>query len=217
MHPLASSSGHLAMRAARWRALLTGSLCAAMLCMAGLAGGCSDDTHSPTEDAMRRDDGAVHGDGSGDASNTRDAAAAGDAADGAAAADTAFAGDGQPADVSTDGSPACRAAFAGCSTFIDATAPSASREIVFTDFAYAPSCLEVKAGQQVTFRGKTASDTFVRHPLRQSCGPAVILEASGSSIRTQFTMSTPGIYGYYCLDHGSQRGQAMAGAIQVVF
>jgi plastocyanin len=104
----------------------------------------------------------------------------------------------------------CPAGYAGCVSFADATGPAASRVITFRDYEYTPKCLRVRAGQSVTFQGD-----FVVHPLRTSCAPErVLLESSGTS--TTFTMRLPGFYGYYCLDHGNEIGQAMAGAVEVV-
>jgi plastocyanin len=105
----------------------------------------------------------------------------------------------------------CSAAFAGCSSFTDATAADADRTIHFQDYSYDPQCLMVRSGQTVTFAGD-----FIRHPLTPSCGPELLLEHRDTSPTASFVMEAVGIYGYYCLDHGNPQGQAMSGTIEVV-
>jgi plastocyanin len=107
--------------------------------------------------------------------------------------------------------PVCQPAFAGCSSFTDATAADADRTIHFQDYSYDPQCLMVRSGQTVTFAGD-----FIRHPLTPSCGPELLLEHRDTSPTASFVMEAVGIYGYYCLDHGNPQGQAMSGTIEVV-
>jgi plastocyanin len=108
----------------------------------------------------------------------------------------------------------CMSGFAGCTTFDDRSGdPDAgARTVAFADFAYSPKCLQIRAGQSVTFTGN-----FMRHPLAQSCGPFDALEFRYMSPPSfTVTLTEPGLYGYYCFDHGNPQGQAMSGAIQVV-
>ena len=93
--------------------------------------------------------------------------------------------------------------YAGCSTFTDGTT------VTFPNLndTYSPRCLRVRAGQQVTFSGDLTD-----HPLQQACGP--VANAITGSAATTFTV--PGVYGYWCTDHGSSGGSGMAGAIEVV-
>jgi plastocyanin len=106
------------------------------------------------------------------------------------------------------GTGTCATAFAGCSTYVDRTADCADRNLTF-DFTPSPQCLRVKVGQTVTFNG--SSNT---HPLSQACGP---VNAIGNSVTVTrvVTFSTAGDYGYYCDNHGTALGQAMAGSIRV--
>lgn len=100
------------------------------------------------------------------------------------------------------GSAGCQG-YAGCTNFTDGTAvtfPLGGNDV------YVPKCLRVRAGQQVTFTGN-----FSDHPIKQACGPA---QVSGWSSAVTFTV--PGVYGYFCEDHGSQGGSGMSGAIEVV-
>jgi plastocyanin len=106
---------------------------------------------------------------------------------------------------------ACQAAFAGCASFVDATAADADRTVHFQDYSYDPKCLMVRAGQTVTFSGD-----FIRHPLTPSCGPELLLEFRDTTTAASFEMDAVGVYGYYCLDHGDPQGDTMSGAIEVV-
>ena len=106
---------------------------------------------------------------------------------------------------------ACAAVFAGCSAFVDATAPGADRTVHFQDYSYDPKCLMVRVGQTVTFAGD-----FIRHPLTPSCGPELVLENRDTQPAASFVLPSVGLYGYYCLDHGNPQGDVMSGAIEVI-
>ena len=108
----------------------------------------------------------------------------------------------------------------GCTTFTDATAPSASRVINFggsLNNAYDPKCLAIATNQQVTFSG-----SFTIHPLRPGLAPSQSGGTPGSSNNpiqsissgssAQVVFGTAGTYPYYCSAHESQ---GMFGAIQV--
>ena len=124
--------------------------------------------------------------------------------------------DGQP---DSPSGPVCTAQYRGCTSFEDRTGAAASRRIEFTNFTYTPACMEIKAGQTVTFAGN-----FDNHPLRQACGPEDLFTEGSGNTPQEFVMNRPGLYGYYCFFHGQTvtesdgtiNGQAMAGAIRVV-
>jgi plastocyanin len=118
---------------------------------------------------------------------------------------------GEAPNSSGEAGTACAAAFAGCSSFTDATAPGADRTVHFQDFSYDPKCLLVRAGQTVTFAGD-----FIRHPLTPSCGPELVLDNRDTRTTASFVLENAGFYGYYCLDHGNPQGDVMSGAIEVV-
>ncbi|MGC4119660.1 MAG: hypothetical protein QM765_34835 [Myxococcales bacterium] len=103
----------------------------------------------------------------------------------------------------------CAAAFAGCTTYQDATA-GGPQTISFAPVAYSPKCLKVAAGQTVTFSG-----SFSFHPLSQACGPADVITDTSSGTSKSFVFAEPGTYGYYCTAHGSAAGSGMAGSILV--
>lgn len=120
---------------------------------------------------------------------------------------------------SADGGPAdaaavCPASYAGCTTFTPGA--SGDQTLEYRNFAYDPKCLSVKAGTKVTFVGAPGAGSFLEHPLVQSCGPARVLDFRAGATTASFVLTTPGIYGYYCLDHGSPAGAAMSGAILVL-
>lgn len=83
---------------------------------------------------------------------------------------------------------------------------------------YAPKCLKVAAGSQVTFAPATSDDSFSVHPLNQSTRgtlPSPITETLTGVMKT-FTFATPGFYAYYCEFHGSaDDGNNMAGVVWV--
>lgn len=113
----------------------------------------------------------------------------------------------------------CPQVFAGCTSFVDRTDPQADRTVAFQNYDYVPQCLAIRAGQTVTFRGN-----FYFHPLRTGCGPSPVLDSrntgvedAGDNGRLTFTLTLPGLYGYYCLDHGSADGTVrMSAAIDVL-
>lgn len=121
--------------------------------------------------------------------------------------------DGGAGDTGAPGS-ACASAFAGCTTFVDMTSASVV-DIAFGGAkgnVYDPKCIRVRVGQSVGFTGN-----FDMHPLLQACGPVPgILDKSFATYTYMRSFPKPGIYGYYCTNHGSADGNAMAGAIEVV-
>lgn len=114
---------------------------------------------------------------------------------------------------------ACPPVFAGCTSFVDGTDPQADRTVTFQNYDYIPKCLAIRAGQTVTFKGN-----FYFHPLRTGCGPAPVLDCRNTGVEDAgdngvlaFTLTLPGLYGYYCLDHGSADGTVrMSAAINVL-
>jgi plastocyanin len=79
---------------------------------------------------------------------------------------------------------------------------------------YSPACLRVVPGTTVTFSGD-----FATHPLTPSIsrttGAANPILSTGTGTTASFTFTTPGFYGYFCLQHGDDQGDAMAGMIWV--
>jgi len=108
------------------------------------------------------------------------------------------------------GEPTCPASFAGCASYVDATANDAGRTVSFTSFQYVPKCLRIAAGQSVTFSG-----SFAVHPLKQACGPAAVIAPTASGSSATFVFEAPGAYGYFCSAHGTEGGSGMAGSVLV--
>ena len=125
--------------------------------------------------------------------------------------DTGLPPDAAPLD---SGSP-CPPSFAGCTTFVPAPG-AGNATLAYRNYAYDPKCLSIKAGSTVTFAGEPDAGDFLVHPLVQACGPAPVLAFRDARTTASFVLTAPGIYGYYCLDHGNPAGMAMSGAIQVV-
>ncbi|MEW6435375.1 MAG: hypothetical protein AB1730_28095 [Myxococcota bacterium] len=94
--------------------------------------------------------------------------------------------------------PPCTGFPAGCTTWDDRTAPSASRTITFDSNGYVPKCMRVTTSQTVTFSG-----SFAIHPLVQFCGPSD--RNLTTTIGTTKTATFPsfGTYGYRCANHPS--------------
>jgi hypothetical protein len=137
--------------------------------------------------------------------------ACGDDDDGGTTADAAPQADAGP-QVDAGAQAACAANFAGCTTFEDHTAdtdPVAITAGVGGD-VYAPKCIKITTVQMVTIQ---ASGT---HPLTvAACSPSDF--ASGIQRGTgTYTPGEIGIFGFHCVNHGSELGTGMSGAIQVV-
>lgn len=112
----------------------------------------------------------------------------------------------------------CAPAFAKCTTFVDATEPGATRVITFPQPAenrFAPQCLRIRLGQTATLESTT--HTFSDHPLNQACGPKAEQLVATSGASKDFTSNDAvGVFGYYCVLHGTSQGESMSGAIEVV-
>lgn len=78
-------------------------------------------------------------------------------------------------------------------------------------FAYSPQCLQVTAGTAVTLPADA-----VLHPLRSSTrGTAGTPIPMRATMNTTVTFPTPGLYPYYCENHGGDDGIGMAGVVRV--
>ncbi len=102
---------------------------------------------------------------------------------------------------------------AGCPGYANCTNFTAGTSIDFGggNDRYVPKCLRLTAGQAVTFMGN-----FNNHPMHQACGPVAQALGATSGTNAQFTLTVPGVYGFYCSQHGDSTGTGMAGAIEVV-
>ena len=91
---------------------------------------------------------------------------------------------------------------------VDGCAPGdfvAASQIDWT-FAVNPRCVQIKAGQTVTWTG-----SFTTHPLLADEGdaPNPISTADTSGASAVVTFATPGTYGYKCQVHASMTGAVL--------
>jgi plastocyanin len=114
---------------------------------------------------------------------------------------------GPDAAIAPDASTVCAADHAGCATFDDLRGTS-SISIRIVGDEYSPRCVRVSAGTTV----EIAAD--FSHRLSQACGERLAFEDIAFS-NVSVVVSTPGVYGIYCIDHGDAAGNGMAGAILV--
>jgi plastocyanin len=93
----------------------------------------------------------------------------------------------------------------GCSMFADHTANNDARSIVW-DFSVANDpdrCMQVKAGQTVTFNGN-----FQSHPLKDQGGdsPNPFASAAPMGNSAAVTFAAAGTFGFVCQFHASMKG-----------
>lgn len=105
----------------------------------------------------------------------------------------------------------CPDTFGGTTALEDHTADTMVTMTVtgtIGSFAYSPNRIRIHTGTMVTIPGGGI------HPLMQAtcsaAGGPTITSAGGT-----FTFTTPGLYGYYCGNHGSNTGTGMAALIVV--
>jgi hypothetical protein len=166
-----------------------------------MLGGC-DDTEGP---AVQRP-GVDGGDGAADGHPDGDV----DGGDGGGhSSDGSGDGDGPGVDGPLPDAPAAPLLINGCDNFVDRTAPTASRNLIWDHtIEHDPTrCLQIRVGQTVTWTGD-----FNEHPLGPYGGthPSPIAGLSQGNASYQISFDTPGTYGYLCGDHPE-----MVGAIHV--
>jgi len=81
-------------------------------------------------------------------------------------------------------------------------------------FSYTPRCLKVVRGTVVTIRAAEFHPVQAMPPVAGAANP-FFDPNGGSTVDVTRTMNTPGIYGYFCTNHGDETGQGMSGAIFV--
>lgn len=116
------------------------------------------------------------------------------------------------ADMGSDTGPTnCTTSYAGCMALTDMTGMAMVTIATTASLTYTPNCIRISAGTMVTIEGS------LLHPLRgATCSPAESpLPMTASTTGGTFTFNTPGEYGYYCQNHGTNAGVGMAGLIVV--
>jgi plastocyanin len=111
----------------------------------------------------------------------------------------------------------CHDDYSGCTTLDDHTGDTGPVVIAATaSFTYDHHCVRIHTGQVVTITNS------ITHPVvAAACStagspiPASPMAATTPATTTDFTFTTAGHYGYFCANHGSDDGTAMAGLIVV--
>jgi plastocyanin len=84
-------------------------------------------------------------------------------------------------------------------------------------YVYQPKCLKVPVGTQVTFTSTTSD--FGAHPLYPSASigtqPGNPITPTTTGNNASFTFSAKGFWAYWCMIHGSDSGNFMAGVVWV--
>ncbi len=104
----------------------------------------------------------------------------------------------------------------GCTTFTDMSSSNAIRVINFANFSYNPACMQIAAGQSVTFSGNFGAHPLTRGAKAGSGGVSdsanpITAPASGNSVTIPLT--TPGDYPYFCATHFASNN--MYGVVRV--
>ncbi|MEK6580630.1 MAG: hypothetical protein AABZ55_15510 [Bdellovibrionota bacterium] len=101
----------------------------------------------------------------------------------------------------------------GCqaSDYVFAESPAA---IEISGFKFIPKCLKVKAGATVTL---SANLSHPSQGIQSSDGPENPFFHPSGEVTSDVTvvLEKLGIFGYFCVNHGSSSGAGMAGAVLV--
>jgi predicted lipoprotein with Yx(FWY)xxD motif/plastocyanin len=89
------------------------------------------------------------------------------------------------------------------------------KTITTSGHKFSPKCLRVHVGRTLTIQGSSF------HPVQgmsavQGVSNPLFNSQGGSTVDVTKTFSSPGVFGYFCTNHGDSSGAGMAGAIQVV-
>jgi len=118
--------------------------------------------------------------------------------------------------VPNDSGGVCHDDFSGCTTIEDHTGVATFTIAATASFTYDHHCVRISTGTVVTM------ENSLTHPLTgASCStpggpiPAVAAPATGTAHTTDYTFTTAGHYGYWCMNHGADDGGGMSGLIIV--
>jgi plastocyanin len=170
--------------------------------LAGGALGCSSTTNNPVE---------------GGAGATGQGGQGAHGGQGGIGGQAGQVGGGGKTDGGTDRTDAASAfmAFAPCAS--ESAYVSNTTAVAFggtLGLNYSPACLKAAPGTTITFSGDFATHPLTPSTSRTSPGPSPIVSTDTGTTKS-FTFTAPGFYGYYCLQHGDDQGDAMAGMIWV--
>lgn len=97
-------------------------------------------------------------------------------------------------------------------TMVSAVAFAATHTITFPGFSYSPSTLEVSVGDTIVWEGN-----FGFHPLKSDVIPNAASQFENETGSTfSYVVTQPGLYTYYCKNHGGPGGAGMAGSFTAV-
>jgi plastocyanin len=103
---------------------------------------------------------------------------------------------------------------AGCSSrdFVDARHMD-SVKVSIVGQMYSPRCLMVKRGTSITIQASRLHPLQAMPPIRGRANP--FASPFGRNFSQTRTLNGPGLYGFYCMNHGTALGEGMAGVILV--
>lgn len=99
--------------------------------------------------------------------------------------------------------------------YIDILPGNSIFTIALQGSSYTPKCLRIKKGTSIAIQASS------RHPLQgipdldSNLVNPIYDELGGAVENRTYTFNDVGVFGYYCLAHGNDAGQGMAGAIYV--
>ena len=78
--------------------------------------------------------------------------------------------------------------------------------------SYSPRCVKVKAGAQVTIQASGMHPLAAMAPFNATVNP--FANGTFASDQTR-TVTSHGVFGFFCTNHGDQSGNGMAGMVSV--
>ena len=78
--------------------------------------------------------------------------------------------------------------------------------------SYSPRCVKVKAGSQITIQASDMHPLGVMAPFNSTANP--FANGNFTSDQTR-TVTSPGVFGFFCTNHGDVSGNGMAGMVTV--
>lgn len=189
-----------------------------LLVAAGVAAGCGGDDADPTPAAQTGGTAGAGGSDVGAAGHEHEEAGAGGESGSSGEAGAAGAGDAGASGAAGGATEDPLVIAQGCEgKFEDRSDASADRKIEAFGVSWKPPCMEIAAGQSITW----AVD-FTTHPLHRGTradenagSPDNPIPNSDSGANATVTFPAPGLYPYYCVYHATPDGKGMVGLVRV--
>ena len=102
----------------------------------------------------------------------------------------------------------------GCAINQFALNESRDVKISTAGMAYSPKCLQIKKGTKVTFPASSVHPLSALKEVLNFKNPLITPTPKTAPITLEF--NSTGVFGYFCVNHGSANGSGMAGAIEVI-